>query len=122
MEEYLELIRNGNAGFVTALGMGGVFMALFFMYAYVSLLRKISNKKSKPKTQSTPLIPKNEVTSTAGEKMPNDNNNDRYLAAAIAVAYALEVEKHSILPVTVESNTNVSPWKMAGRLKLMKSL
>ena len=38
MDSALEMLDKGQVGMVTLLGMGGVFMALLFLYVFTSLL------------------------------------------------------------------------------------
>ena len=58
MEHVLDLIANGRAGHVAAMGMGGVFMALLFLFLFISSLGKVyrfsklrGRKKSAPPSE-----------------------------------------------------------------------
>jgi len=117
MEHVFELIENGRVGFVTAMGMGGVFMALLFLFLFITSLgkvyhyKKLRGRKKNISPFRPPLKPEGELRS--GEE----------IAAALAVALALDPGGRrtgvSIKPGPAEEEP--SPWKVAGRLSMMRS-
>lgn len=110
MEHVLELIEKGQAGYVTAMGMGGVFTALIFLFLFIFLLgkahrfRKVRSRSPSAPVARPPLEPDAEET-----------------AAAIAVALALS-DKSGRMGVSVSpvAEEEPSPWKAAGRLAMMR--
>jgi sodium pump decarboxylase gamma subunit len=116
MERVLEQIENGQVGYVTVMGMGGVFMALLFLILFITVLgkayrfKKLRRRNPSP-TAHNPAQPPVEQSPSGGE-----------MAAALAVALALSGKSRrtgvSIKPGPAEEE--LSPWKTAGRLSMTR--
>jgi sodium pump decarboxylase gamma subunit len=115
MEHILELIENGQAGYVTAMGMGGVFTALLFLFLFISSLGKVyrfkklrSRKKNAPRPR--PTQPPRKVQPSGEE-----------IVAAVAVACAMAGRgRRTGVSIPPGGEEEPSPWKTAGRLALMR--
>lgn len=116
MEHVLELIENGRAGYVAAMGMGGVFAALLFMFLFIFSLGKAyrfgklrNRKKSSP--PAGPSQAPGQEKSSGGE-----------LAAALAVALAVSgrARRTGASLRTGPATEELSPWRTAGRLAMMR--
>jgi len=110
MEQVFQLIENGRAGYVAAMGMGGVFAALIFLFLFIFILGKAHRfKKVRSRSLSAPAL--------KPEPEPDAANT----AAAVAVALVLSDQSRrtgvSVSPVAEEEP---SPWKVAGRLAMMR--
>ena len=110
MEHVLELIAKGQAGYVTAMGMGGVFTALIFLFLFIFLLGKVHRfRKVRSRSPSAPA-PRATQEPDAAET-----------AAAIAVALALSDKSgRSGVSVSPVAEEEPSPWRVAGRLAMMR--
>jgi len=116
MEHVLELIENGRAGYVTVMGMGGVFMALLFLFLFIASLGKFYRfKKLRGRGRSRP-------TPNPSQPPVEESPSGGETAAALAVALALSGGSRrtgvSIKPGPLEEEP--SPWKVAGRLSMMR--
>jgi len=110
MEHVLELIGKGQAGYVTAMGMGGVFAALIFLFLFIFLLGK-AHRFGKVRSRS-PAAP---------AQKPPEEPSGAETAAAIAVALALSDKSgRTGVSVTPVAEEEPSPWKVAGRLAMMR--
>ena len=68
MGHVLELIEKGQAGYVTAMGMGGVFTALLFLFLFITSLGKVYRfKKLRGRKPGTP---------TSNPQPPDDDEPD----------------------------------------------
>lgn len=113
MEHVLDLIEQGQAGYVTAMGMGGVFTALLFLFLFIGSLGKVYRFK-KLRTRK-PGTPASNPPPAADEPVGAEQ------AAAVAVALALGGgSRRSGVSVPLEGEDEPSPWKTAGRLALMR--
>jgi Na+-transporting methylmalonyl-CoA/oxaloacetate decarboxylase gamma subunit len=118
MEHVLELIEKGRAGYVAAMGMGGVFAALIFLFLFIFSLGKIyrfsrlRGRKKTPPAAAPPADP------------PGEESSGDQVAAALAVALALSGQSRrtgvSIPPGP--AGDEPSPWRTAGRLTIMQPL
>jgi hypothetical protein len=135
MEQILELLEKGQAGRVTAIGVGGVFLALLCVYVFISVMhRSIHFLRLRQRGKSAALeaqpaalgmsakLPRSESQS-AEKTMPKETNDeDLELAASIAVALALEEKKKTRRPDMAEVKITANSWAIAGRLELMRPL
>ena len=111
MEHVLELIEKGRAGYVTAMGMGGVFTALIFLFLFIVSLGKLhrfkklrGRKAAEPASSPPPAEPDKAET-----------------VAALAVALALaDRGGRPGVSVPPAAEDEPSPWKVAGRLSMMR--
>jgi Na+-transporting methylmalonyl-CoA/oxaloacetate decarboxylase gamma subunit len=124
MEHWIEQISAGRAGFVTAYGMGGVFFALVCLYLFtlaMGTMIKIWRFRARhDERASRPQVSAGE----ARERVTAADEEGGKIAAAIAVAYALQLEKSRAALCVGNVNTaagtgTVSAWRAAGRLELM---
>ena len=122
MDSAIEMLEKGQVGVVTLLGMGGVFLALLFLYAFTSFLGHHRKRKSTgPKEiPGTGTHPGRENSSP----QPSQKSTGDELAAAIAVAIALDRKSSRKIPVPAprSASRQESTWRAAGRLALMKPL
>jgi Na+-transporting methylmalonyl-CoA/oxaloacetate decarboxylase gamma subunit len=116
MERVLELIENGRAGYVAAMGMGGVFTALIFRFLFIILLGKIyrfsrlrGRKKNAPASSPPP---------PAGGEEPAGEEIAAALAAALALAG--QSRRTGVSLPSGPASDEPSPWKTAGRLSMMR--
>jgi Na+-transporting methylmalonyl-CoA/oxaloacetate decarboxylase gamma subunit len=121
MDSALDMLEKGQVGVVTLLGMGGVFMALLFLYVFTSLLgnRYRRRKSARAAEVSNPLSGQEKPSSPPGQEFKGDE-----LAAAVAVAIALGRKNRKRVPVPAPGDLarQESTWRAAGRLALMKPL
>jgi len=111
MEQVLELIERGRAGYVAAMGMGGVFAALVFLYTFIFALGKVS-RFGKVRSRSPAAPP-------PGPPPPEPDNAQ--IAAAVAVALALSGPgRRKGVSVSAGGEEEPSAWKAAGRMAMMQ--
>lgn len=116
MEHVFELIENGQAGYVTAMGMGGVFMALLFLFLFIASLGKVYRfKKLRGRNRSRPAP---NPAQPPAEESPSGDETAAALAVALALFGGSRRTGVSIKPGPAEEAP--SPWKVAGRLSLMR--
>ncbi len=115
MEFDWSLITKGNAGWITVIGMGGVFVALLLMYAFISILRTFGRRRV---SAAYAVTHAGKPTTTDH----NDNSDQEKLAAAIAVAYVLHNQQGLPIINLVSTQQKQNPWRLAGRQELMASL
>ena len=116
MEHIFELIEKGQAGYVTAMGMGGVFMALLFLFLFIASLGKVYRfKKLRGRSPSTPAP---NPAQPPVEESPSGDETAAALAVALALSGGSRRTGVSIKPGPVEEEP--SAWKAAGRLSLMR--
>lgn len=112
MEHVLELIEKGRAGYVTAMGMSGVFAALIFLFLFIMALGKVFRfKKLRGRKLSAP-----ESNPPPSAEAPDETEQ----AAAVAVALALGRGDRTGVSVPPGRDEEPSPWKVAGRLSMMR--
>jgi Na+-transporting methylmalonyl-CoA/oxaloacetate decarboxylase gamma subunit len=110
MEHALDLIEKGQAGFVTAMGMGGVFTALIFLFLFIVLLGKLYRFKKVRSRKAAEPAPR-----------PPSEPDNAETVAALAVALALADQgRRSGVSVPPSGEEEPSAWKMAGRLSMMR--
>ena len=115
MEHILELIEKGQAGFVTAMGMGGVFTALIFLFLFITLLGKVFRfKKLRSQKHSTP-----DSKPPASADQPDGATQVAAVAVALAMGGGSRRTGVSVSPL---EEGDPSPWKIAGRLSMMRPL
>jgi Na+-transporting methylmalonyl-CoA/oxaloacetate decarboxylase gamma subunit len=108
MEHVLDLIEKGQAGYVTAMGMGGVFTALIFLFLFIMALGKLySFKKVRGRKASVP------------PPQSSDDPDETERVAAVAVALALGGGSRRT-GASVSPEEEPSQWKVAGRLSMMR--
>ena len=92
---------------ITVIGMGLVFAAIFLLWGVMALLVKYSSTK----TQST--LPENNASSEV--------NEDINLATAAAVAVAIALQEDTTRPheFPLPPTANVSPWQSVMRSKML---
>jgi len=133
MEQILELLEKGQAGRVTAFGVGGVFLALMCVYFFIGVMHRSVHffrlrRRGRSVTQAAQTI---ELGISADSKqpeareLPTENTmpkEDLELAASVAVALALE-EKTQTPRLNMDLVTaTANSWRIAGRLELMRPL
>ncbi|MBW1807306.1 MAG: OadG family protein [Deltaproteobacteria bacterium] len=133
MEQILELLEKGQAGNVTAVGIGGVFLALMCMYFFISVMHRSIHyfrlrRRARSITQAAQTIP---LGISADSKHPEARElplqktmpkEDLELAASVAVALALE-EKMQTPRLNMDVvTTTADSWRIAGRLELMRPM
>ncbi len=116
MEHVFELIENGRVGYVTAMGMGGVFMALLFLFLFITLLGKVY--RFKKLRGRSPCAPKSNPVQPPIEESPSGDETAAALAVALALSGGSRRTGVSIKPGPLEEVP--SPWKVAGRLSMMR--
>jgi len=96
---------------ITAIGMGLVFLMILALWGIMVLLVKLtsSDKEEKPEAEAEPR-PVLESELTENEADPNAP-----LAAAIAVAWALENQAAAYAFTPSETKPNVNAWLSSGR-------
>jgi Na+-transporting methylmalonyl-CoA/oxaloacetate decarboxylase gamma subunit len=110
MEHVLELIEKGQAGYVTAMGMGGVFTALLFLFIFIAALGKVHRfKRLRGRKPSPP----------ASRPPPETDKTGKVAALAVALALVDQSSPTSVSLPTGEEYES-SPWKVAGRLTMMR--
>ena len=123
MEGLKDIATTGAPGIVTALGMGTVFACLLLLYLTTHLMgrglpRLIALRGDrKSATALAPASP-DEVAGVAEEQ-----GTPEIPDAAIAGAITLVLARHrsaGVIPATREA-TGEDPWKIAGRLRLLRS-
>ena len=108
MEHALDLIEKGQAGYVTAMGMGGVFTALIFLFLFIMLLGKLySFRKVRSRKASVPPPPS------------SDSPDEAEQVAAVAVALAMGSGGRRT-GASVSPEEEPSQWRVAGRLSMMR--
>jgi Na+-transporting methylmalonyl-CoA/oxaloacetate decarboxylase gamma subunit len=113
MEHVLELIEKGRAGYVTAMGMGGVFTALIFLFLFIASLGKVY--RFRKLRGRKPSAPDSKPPASA------DRPDDAKQVAAVAVALALgSGGRRTGVSVSPLGEEEPSPWKVAGRLSMMR--
>jgi sodium pump decarboxylase gamma subunit len=118
MDQAYELLEQGRVGMTTIMGMGGVFLALLCLYGFTTALRTLlSRNPSKPKEKPAAT---RASTAPADSKEAGSAGNEK-LAAAMAVAIAIQADSQRVLPLAVAADgpLGVSPWKIVGRRALM---
>lgn len=110
MENVLDLIEQGRAGYVTAMGMGGVFTALLFLFLFIGLLGKFYRfKRLRGRKAADPV------------SRPPPEPDNAETVAALAVALALSDQgRRTGVSVSAGGEDEPSPWKVAGRLSMMR--
>lgn len=96
---------------ITAIGMGLVFIMILALWGIMDLLVKVTSKQEEESIEAeiaTETI--SQVETTADENDPNAR-----LAAAIAVAWALENQSVAYAFKSSESKANVNAWLSSGR-------
>ena len=116
MEHVLELIENGRVGYVTAMGMGGVFMALLFLFLFIAALGKVY--RFKKLRGRSPSAPRPNPVQPPVEESPSGDETAAALAVALALSGGSRRTGVSIKPGPLEEEP--SPWKVAGRLSMMR--
>jgi Na+-transporting methylmalonyl-CoA/oxaloacetate decarboxylase gamma subunit len=108
MEHVLELIEKGRAGYVTAMGMGGVFAALIFLFLFILSLGKLySFRKVRGRKASVPPPPSSD----------NPDETEHVAAVAVALALGSGVRRTG---ASVSPEEEPSQWRVAGRLSMMR--
>lgn len=100
---------------ITAIGMGLVFVMIVALWGIMVLLVKLTNKPEVE--EEAPLA---EVTLSEPEAVPASNPKGA-LAAAIAVAYALESQASAVGVAPQTSTSAESAWWTAGRTQQLYS-
>jgi sodium pump decarboxylase gamma subunit len=117
MQDGLDMVAQGNAGIITLLGMGGVFIALVCLYLFTTLLGKTSKAaRTRRKSAASKPPPASAGASLPAEAAPGGDE----LAAAVAVAMALQAGRRRPALALRTAPGGGSSWKMAGRLTLMR--
>ena len=116
MERVFELIENGRVGYVTAMGMGGVFMALLLLFLFIASLGKVYQYK-KLRGRKKSATPSGPLLKPAGELRSGEE-----IAAALAVSLALAGggRRTGVSKKSGPAEEESSPWKVAGRLSMMR--
>jgi Na+-transporting methylmalonyl-CoA/oxaloacetate decarboxylase gamma subunit len=115
MEHVLELIGEGRAGYVTAMGMGGVFLALLALFLFIAALGK-AYRFGKLRGRGKEAPARGDVLSPAEREHPGGE-----LAAVLAVAVALSGRgRQTGVSIPPGGGEEPSPWKTAGRLSMMR--
>jgi len=110
MEQVLELIERGRAGYVAAMGMGGVFAALVFLYTFIFILGK-AHRFGRVRSRSPSAPPPG----------PTPEPDEGETAAVVAVALALSSpSRRTGVSVSAGVEEEPSGWKVAGRLAMMR--
>ena len=135
MEQILELLEKGQAGRVTAFGVGGVFVALLCVYLFISVMHrsihflrlrqrgKSAALEAQPAALGMSTAPPRTESRSEKKTMPKETNDENLqLAASIAVALALEEKKKRRRLDMPTVKTAVNSWAIAGRLDLMGPL
>jgi len=130
MSQIWERIAAGQGGYVTVIGIGGVFLALICMYLFIAIshrtIHQMRSRRRKhrpggisPKDPGTPEAP---APKEAERAMPETKEAEAEMVAAIAVACALQEVKNPRPRNQRGLSTTPGSWRMAGRLELMKPL
>ncbi len=122
MEHWLDLIAAGKAGYVTAFGMGGVFFALLCLYLFTLAMGTVVKIwRFRPRRDEHASRP---AASAASVQAAVANDEGEKIAAAVAVAYALQRGKRTAAGYAPDTGVGTragsgSAWRAAGRLDLM---
>ena len=123
MEGLNEIAATGAPGIVTALGMGTVVACLLLLYGVTHLMgsglpRLIALRERRKATGALALPSENEVAEAGGAQ-----HEAKAPADAIAGAITLALARHRSargVPAPREA-TGEDAWKLAGRLRLLRS-
>jgi Na+-transporting methylmalonyl-CoA/oxaloacetate decarboxylase gamma subunit len=105
----MEDISN-NVGMVTALGMGTVFLCLILLYGITRILGVLFTPKPAP-VETAPIA----VEAAAATASAEDDSS------AIMVAMTLVLARNrAALAKPAAAKTADDPWKMAGRIRMLR--
>ena len=130
MSHIWERIAAGQGGYVTVIGIGGVFLALICMYLFIAISHRTIHQMRSRRRKHRPreISPKNPsaaeapVLKEAERAMPENKEAETEMVAAIAVACALQEVKNPRPRSERFVHSSPGSWRMAGRLELMKPL
>ena len=96
---------------ITAIGMGLVFLMILAFWGIMVLLVKLTNsdKEKEPEAEAAP------EPLLESELPENETDPNNALAAAIAVAWAMENQAAAYAFTPSETKSNVNAWLSSGR-------
>jgi len=107
-----------SAGTVTAIGMGTVFVCLVLLYGMTHMLGAIVGRAQAPAPKPKPAVPatSDPVETESGTAAPSGPSRE-----TIAAAITLVLARHRASRARSNQPSGVDPWKLAGRVRALRS-